>query len=68
MTRITISADSAPTHELRAALAALNKAGLNGEMKVSLNGPECWAFSTPPLKCDRALMVLDAIHEEATLP
>lgn len=48
--RITIKFDSADTKAVREIAKALNNVGLEGQLKVGLNGPECWHGETPPMK------------------
>ncbi len=56
--RIKISFDSATTEETRQMALALNKANLTGELKVGLNGPECWTGSTPDLNPNQFATVI----------
>jgi hypothetical protein len=47
--RVTIKFDSATTEAVREMAVALNHVGLEGQLRVGLNGPECWHGETPPL-------------------
>lgn len=48
--RIRISFDSADTERVREMCVALHRVGLTGELRVGLNGPECWEGETPHLQ------------------
>lgn len=49
MMRVRLVGDSANTDQVRKLAAALHRIGKTGELKVGLNGPECWSFESPHL-------------------
>lgn len=51
MMRVRLVGDSASTEQVRKLAAALHRLGesTSGQLKVGLNGPECWSFESPPL-------------------
>lgn len=47
--RVQLVSDSASTEQVRKLGVALHRIGMTGELKVGLNGPEKWTFTSPHL-------------------
>ena len=66
--RVTIKFDSADTVQVRQMAVALHRAGLTGELKVGVEGPECWGGETPPLRPDQfATVVANLVKHDGEL-
>lgn len=67
MIRYTITVDSATTEEIRALMVGLHRAGHTQTLKTGVNGPDCWAGTTPPLYADDLDTVLTELRERGHL-
>lgn len=62
MIRFTLTVDSATTEEIRALMVGLHRAGHTQTLKTGVNGPDCWAGTTPPLFPHEFDAVLDELR------